>query len=68
MVLTRDKTFSDMNTTHSPSHLIAVTTGNINTMIVSCDSIHSFGTSLQSDFSDAKGEDVLASLKKNFQY
>lgn len=37
-------------------------------MIVSCDSIHSFGTSLQSDFSDAKGEDVLASLKKNFQY
>lgn len=68
MVLTRDKTFSDVNTTHNPADLIAVTTGNINTVIVSCGSIHNFGTLLQSDFSEAKGKDVLASLEKYFQY
>lgn len=41
---------------------------NINTVIVSCDSIQNFGTSLQSDFSEVKNEDVLALLKKYIQY
>lgn len=61
------QTLSDMNPIITLSHLIAVTSGNINTVTVSCGLIHSIGTSLQSDFSEAKGEDVLASLKKYFQ-
>jgi len=68
VVLTRDKTFPDTNTTHNSALLIAVTTGNVNTVIVRCGSICNFGILLQTDFSEAKGEDVSASLKKYFQY